>query len=266
MALAHPSGFGQVLRHAREVRGLSPEVLARQLNLSLAHLQALEASDWESLPPGRERPLARQVAERLGLDPDDHPKAWAELPGELAEDPTDPKRERMEHLVMAGLALGTVAMGFWLLVPGPSLKSRGHAAAIAEPRGTQLPMIPPRSTQAYPVLGEALPQAPVTEEGVLVILRSLDTCTARIQGEGVDKTQTLQVSVPWTLRVQGDFSITLDNAGVVSVEVAGRPIRHGQSVGEGWTGRFSGGGAWIQPAAPEEVPATRPDTDPEGED
>ena len=59
------------------------------------------------------------------------------------------------------------------------------------------------------------------------------------------------IAEPWRLRVKGPFTLLLDNAGVVNVEVAGRRIPHGQSVGETWAGRFDGEGRWLRPAPPE---------------
>jgi hypothetical protein len=63
--------------------------------------------------------------------------------------------------------------------------------------------------------------------------------------------------------VKGPFTISLDNAGVVALEVAGRHIRHGRTVGEPWLGRFGPLGDWIQPqeAVPQNPP-TAPETDP----
>ena len=66
---------------------------------------------------------------------------------------------------------------------------------------------------------------------------------------------------PWLLRVKGPFSLTLDNAGVATVEVGGRRIRHGQSVGEPWTGRFAADGQWLRATAPLPEAATGPETD-----
>lgn len=255
--------FGTLLKRAREAKGIPRERLARELNLSLGVLEDLESGRWEALPPGRERPLARQVAERLGVDPSGHVEAWSDIPGEPEPELVEPGQERMEQVVMAALGLGSVALVVWLVMPGPRLRrppARGSLApALGPPAAAPLP---PQS-QPYPVLGEALPEAPVTEEGVLVLLRAMDRGEARVVAEGLDQRRTLQVSEPWKLRVKGAFRLELDNAGVVAVQVAGKPIRHGQSVGESWVGQFSPEGAWIRPAPPNEAPATVPDTIPE---
>jgi hypothetical protein len=63
--------------------------------------------------------------------------------------------------------------------------------------------------------------------------------------------------------VKGPFTISLDNAGVVALDVAGRHIRLGRTVGEPWQGEFGPLGEWIQPAeASPQSPPTAPETDP----
>ena len=97
----------------------------------------------------------------------------------------------------------------------------------------------------------------------------MDTCNVRIEPQADDAGQplvhTLRVSEPWRLRVKGPFTLSLDNAGVVNVEVAGVRIPHGQSVGEPWTGRFDENGRWLRPEVPK-LPegAPVPDDDEDG--
>ena len=88
---------GQLVRAARESKGLSLEDLAKELKLPLRHLQAIEADDWVALPPGRPRPLARQLAERLGVDLEFHTGAFQIVPGGQELEPPDPRRERLER-------------------------------------------------------------------------------------------------------------------------------------------------------------------------
>ena len=104
----------------------------------------------------------------------------------------------------------------------------------------------------------------MSEQGALVSLRALDTADIRIEPQApgsLPMVRTLRVSEAWRLRVKGPFLIRLENAGVVAVEVAGRRIPHGQSVGEGWIGRFDGDGSWLQPVPPvlSEAPAVPDD-------
>lgn len=259
---------GQLLRDARVAKGLSRELLAHELKLPLRCIEAMEADAWESLPPGRARPLARQIAARLDVDLGLHTGAFQVVPGSIELRPPDPRRERLERIVMGFLTLASVALVTWLVVPGPSLGRRPTPLDLSKPSRAPLPPPPPPAPGPYPVLGELLPEAPLNEQGILVSLRAMDTCEARILGEdGTQFVHTLRVSEPWRLRVKGPFSLSLDNAGVVGVEVAGAHIPHGQSVGTAWTGRFDAEGHWLKPA-PQPLlnsPPPLPGEDPESE-
>jgi len=246
---------GQLVRTAREAKGLSLEDLAKELKLPLRHLEAIEADDWVALPPGRPGPLARQLAERLGVDLEFHTGAFQIVPGGQELEPPDPRREQLERLVMGVLTGASAIVLLWLVVPGPSLGHKAPPSYLAALSRPSLPPPPAPSTSPYPVLGELLPEAPVNEQGLLVSLRALDTADIRIEPQapegGQPMLRTLRVSEAWRFRVKGAFTIRLDNAGVVNVEVAGRRIAHGQSVGESWAGTFDGEGRWLRPAPPE---------------
>jgi hypothetical protein len=265
---------GQLLQGARVAKGLSREMLALELKLPLRHIEAIEADDWASLPPGRPRPLARQLAQRLEVDLDFHTGAFQTLPGVLVLEPPDPRQERLERVVMGLLTVASVLVALWLVVPGPSLGRKPVPNSFAALQKIQLPPPSVPSATPYPVLGELLPEAPLNEQGALVSLRAMDTCEVRIESQPEAEGQpapspmirTLRVSEPWHLRVKGPFTISLDNAGVVNVEVAGRRILHGQSVGAHWTGRFDREGQWFRPEpAPLPQEPALPDDEPEAQ-
>jgi transcriptional regulator with XRE-family HTH domain len=267
--LPEDTSLGEALRLMRVAAGFSQDSLARELRLPVTLLQAIEAEEWHRIPPGRERPLTRLVARRLGLDLERFSEAFAALPGGQGQAPPDPRRERLERILTSVISLASLALLAWLVVPGKDLRERMPSGVKANlPSTPAFQNAPPQVYSGlYPVLGEVLPEAPVTEEGILVSLRALDTCEARIKGEGVELVHTLRVSEPWTLRAKGPFTLSLDNAGVVVVEVAGRRINHGRSVGEAWSSVFGADGAMQveperAPAAPPTAPDTDPDTDP----
>lgn len=266
--MKHDETVGQLLREARVASGLSREALAHELKLSLRCIESMETDDWDSLPPGRARPLARQIADRLHVDLELHTGAFQVVPGSVELTPPDPRRERLERIVMGLLTLASAALVLWLVVPGPSLGRRTAPSYLIGFTRAPLPPPPPPAAGPYPVLGELLPEAPINEQGILVSLRAMDTCEARIAGEDGTRLQhTLRVSEPWRLRVKGPFTLDLDNAGVVGVEVAGVRIQHGQNVGSPWTGRFDAQGHWLKPA-PEplpNVPVPPPAGEPESE-
>ncbi|MBK9795634.1 MAG: helix-turn-helix domain-containing protein [Holophagaceae bacterium] len=252
---------GQLIQRARKARDLSLEALAKELKLPLRHLEAIEGDHWEALPPGRARPLARQLAARLEVDLEYHTGAFQIVPGAQEREAPDPRQERLEHVVMGLLSAASVAVVLWLVVPGPSLGRKPPPSYLTGLTRLTPPPPPAPSASPYPVLGELLPEAPVNEQGVLISLRSLGECPVRLEPQadlgGELQVRTLRVSEPWRLRVKGPFALFLEDAGVVNLEVGGRRIAHGGSVGEAWTGQFDGEGRWLQPKPPE-LPAAAP--------
>lgn len=258
---AHEPGVGEAIRSKREILKLSQEALASQVNLPVQLLDAIEREDWSAVPPGRERPLVRQLMERLGIDPTACPAAWEKLPGGLEQEAPDPKKDRLERILTGAISFAALALLLWLILPGPNIKRSIQEAKSTRAREPWSPKAP-GSPSAYPVLGELLPEAGVTAEGVLVSLRAVDACEARIKGPQTELNRTLRISEPWKLRVPGPFTLTLSNAGVVDVEVAGRRVRHPGGVGEAWTGEFSGNGQMVLPQPPaSEMAPSAPETD-----
>jgi len=258
-------GVGASIRRQRELLKLSQEALAGQVHLPVQLLDAIEREDWSAVPPGRERPLVRQLMERLGMDPGTYLDAWEKLPGGLEQETPDPGKDRMERILTGAISVAALALLLWLVLPGPNIKRSIRETAPVRNREPWSPRTP-ASASAYPVLGELLPEAGVTAEGVLISLRAVDVCEASIKGPQTELTRTLRVSEPWKLRVPGPFTLALSNAGVVDVEVAGRRIRHAGGVGEAWTASFGGNGQLILPQAPvSEVPPSAPETDEEPE-
>ena len=252
--LAESSTVGQILQAARVARGLSREAMALELKLPLRHIEAIERDEWAALPPGRPRPLARQLAQRLGVDLEFHSGALQVLPGRWEIPLPDPKQERLERIVMGGLTAASVVVILWLVVPGPRLGQKLVPSYLTGLPRAMPPPPPPPSSSPYPVLGELLPEAPLNDQGILVSLRAMDVCGVKIEssaaGGGGIQSRTLRVSEPWRLRVKGPFVLSLENAGVVNLEVAGLRIAHDQSVGVGWMGRFDAEGHWLRPVPP----------------
>ncbi len=261
-----PRGLGERFRQERVAQGVSQETLARELRLPLRLLTAIEADDWDAIPPGRERPLARQLARRLGIDLEAHGELWEQVPGAVAAEAPNPRRERTERVLAATLTLGCVALAIWLVVPGRNLRTGVATRQEAVPSGPAAPWIPKAPEGPYPVLGELLPEAPLTEAGVLVALRAIDAAEVMIQQESGSQQIALRISEPWQGRVKGPFTLRLENAGVVALEVAGRSIPHGHRVGQVWEGAFDAQGQWIRPPAPPAPPPSAPEAPPEPEE
>ena len=143
---------GQLIQKAREARGLTREALAKELKLPLRQLEAIERDDWVALPPGRPRPLARQLATRLEVDLEYHTGAFQIVPGVQELDPPDPRQELLERVVMALLTAASVLVVLWLVVPGPRLGRKpppNLLAALSKPTLPRLPWRPLRPFQCW---------------------------------------------------------------------------------------------------------------------
>ncbi len=245
-----PCGLGQALRETRIARGVSLEAMARRLHWTIELLEAMEGEAWSKVPPGQERPMVRQMAEQLDFPLEAWQEAWNLLPGGEAQEPLDPRRLLVERILTVAMAVGSVAMLAWLVIPGRNLHSQAAPTRPTLSRAPATTTAAPSNPKPFPVLGEALPESPVTDEGILVTLRAMDVCRVRILGPTPPLEQTVRVSEPWRVRVKGPFTLELENAGVVVVDVAGRRIRHGQEVGDAWSGAFDVLGNWVLPPRP----------------
>jgi transcriptional regulator with XRE-family HTH domain len=269
-------GIGDTLRSKRIAQGLSLFALAHELNLNVSIIEAVEAEEWHRLPKGRERPHTRLIAEHLGVDLNLFLEQWDKLPGSIERITPDRDRRFLDRVLVISIIVFSIILLFWLVVPGPNLKrpirmaASGHEISLTTPQF----WFSKEQVSLYPVAGEVLPEVPVNSDGVIVSMRAMDTCEAVIKqckntgthhhpGTLFEQRHTLLVSEPWCLRVKGPFTIFLENAGVVTIEVAGRRVRHGCTVGESWSGQFGSNGGWYIPA--DKLQKTYAHTAPEGD-
>jgi transcriptional regulator with XRE-family HTH domain len=251
------SKLSAAFRDARVAKGLDLGEMAAELGIQKHIMETLEASDWSDIPPDKAYDIAVLIANRLGISLDKFYVDRAFFFGDLEERENRPGEQRRERLVLIAMTTATVAMLAWLLIPAKGISQAATAenqnsseqGAVWQKTATDLP---------YPVLGEMLPETPITSEGVLISLRATDTCTAGIITEKGELSQPLRMSDPWKLRVKGAFDLRLDNAGVVAIEVAGSKIHHGAGVGERWSGTFDAQGNWQAPPRPPIPPKPRP--------
>jgi transcriptional regulator with XRE-family HTH domain len=261
MTISNISRLCTAFREKREALGLEIEKMAEELGISAQTIQSIEANDWSEVPSGGEYPLVVQIAKRLDIDLRNHPVSKSSFIDSYAVNEIQPSNLARERIVMVVMTIAVVLVLAWLLVPAKGLvqyadkdTQKTHAASTFWQK--------PDSDQPYPVLGEVFPESPITADGVLISLRATDFCDARIVMENRhEQNQTLRMSEPWKLRIQGPFVLSLDNAGVVVVEVAGHRIQHGVGVGQHWSGSFDSNGVWLRPlprpAPPKiDVPAT----------
>jgi hypothetical protein len=150
----------------------------------------------------------------------------------------------------------------WLVIPGPDIKASHASANKVIPVAGFSHQHVEAPKQPFPVIGEAIPEAPVNEEGALITLRSMDVCKIKVEGQGKVVEQAVRVSEPWKARMRGPFSIYMDNAGVAILEVAGKRVRHGLDVGKPWSGNFDENGQFVPPPPKEsETQPNPPETE-----
>ncbi len=78
MERIHGNGFGETLRRAREAAELTVEQLAEATRVQARYVHALEAEDWDSVPPGViGRGFVRLLAKRLGTAGEALPALYA---------------------------------------------------------------------------------------------------------------------------------------------------------------------------------------------
>ncbi len=182
---------GEVLRHAREVRGLKVDDIAQTLKLGYRQVEALEAGNWNGLP-GQTfiRGFVRNYARLVGLDPGslmDQLDRVLERPadnlamhgGAPASMPATGRRvsRRDRSVVLFGIAAVVAAMLAYFLLAGDLSAWRGSlqslvdsfarkdeavTAAVPQPVVTPAanePVFPPGATQQQVMYPQVLAPA-----------------------------------------------------------------------------------------------------------
>jgi DNA-binding XRE family transcriptional regulator len=233
------------IQDKRRAMGLGREKIAKELGVSVDGIESVETGEWTSDNYSEEYALAMLMAKRLGIDFDRYIGMESSLDA-LFEAKTHAIHPRSEKAIMVGMTTGVVAMLAWLFIPAKDISRAAYNGPQAQ-SANQAVWHKPDSDQKYPVLGEVFPESPITSDGVLISLKATDTCETRIIVEdGQVHDQVLRMSEPWKLRVKGAFFLSLENAGVVALEVAGANIQHGAGVGQPWSGSFDALGNWIR--------------------
>jgi transcriptional regulator with XRE-family HTH domain len=175
------SAFGELLRRAREARGLALDAVADATRIARHHLEALERSDLDALPAGPfGKGYVRSYAKLLGIDPEPILQGYRVRETERGLGTAEDERrmlERLSQLVRKaepvrkaagtrgpspvparplGLALALAILGAlgWFLArgraPATSMSASSHLSARASadveaPTGAKRAGSPPRS-------------------------------------------------------------------------------------------------------------------------
>lgn len=133
-------GLGSALRKARERRGVTLDAASRDTKLSVEHLRALEAEDFDALLGDvYVRGSLRTYAAYLGLDPEKVVGAYARHADDPGPPPPPAKLGRVERAIAAtrirdNQRLMVLLAGIVLLVAVVfGLVSRGHSTPEAAP-------------------------------------------------------------------------------------------------------------------------------------
>jgi cytoskeleton protein RodZ len=263
------SGPGQLLRRAREARGLTEQQAAEQLNLDVSAVSALERDDLAALgAPVFARGHLRRYGALLGLVEDEVLAAYERTRAQ-PEAPTLVPRARLDMIpvrgkpkwpwVVGGALLFVLAAGLAAYVSEhglqwPSGEAEGaRSVAAAGPAETQSPasesapaaQAESAAASAQPAIGAAMAATdpaplPVPPGHVSVGLAFATDSWAEIyDGSGKAVLYDLgRAGTQRTIAAAAPLSVTLGNAPAVTLSVNGRAAVIPGVPGEGTVARF----------------------------
>ncbi|MES3151250.1 RodZ domain-containing protein [Sphingomonas faeni] len=163
-APAQPERAGDILRKAREAQGLTVADIATRTRVPLRHLEAIEASDYSTLPSSTYAVgFSRAYARAMGIDEvqianivrSDVAKLGSKKPEYEPYEMTDPSRvpSRGLAIVALGIAIAVlVLVGLWY---GTDMFRGSNNASITTPIAETAPN--PAAQTAQPVPAPATP-------------------------------------------------------------------------------------------------------------
>jgi cytoskeleton protein RodZ len=215
------ASFGENLRKERELRGISLREIAEATKIGVRFLEALEKDRLDLLPGGLfPRAFVRQYARHLGLDAE---RVVAEFVYSHGEPAPPPQQQQRRPLPLGPIFLGALALvaaGLSLRRPAP------QPEAAAPPRASAVRP----SDRVFPPPPEVPTPAPVGDALVLT-LTAEQSCwvQARADGETV-LDRVLAKGETETLEAEGEFVLSVGNAGGLAFSVNDRPgLRLGRS-------------------------------------
>jgi cytoskeleton protein RodZ len=221
------TGVGSALQRAREVRGLSLDEAARDTRLRVDQLDALEREDFDVLPGEvYARASLRTYASYLGLDADKVSGAYARTAHEAEPALPPGKLGPVERMIAASRIrdnqrfLLAAAVTILLILLAFGLLSRGEAA-------------PP--TGEIPV-GTASPIP--TDPTVRVVVVARGDVAVETETDGVQDSFVLRPGETITLVALERLVLTVDDAGLAKVSLAGTDVTEGRP-GSSHTYRFT---------------------------
>lgn len=244
--------IGQVLRQARESRGITLEEAAEATKIRQTYLEAIENGRWDMLPaPVYARGFIRSYADFLGLNGTEllrrsgwqQPSTEQSPPSPVSEPPVPPNRFRgrysLSQLTAAAVILAALAGGYWAvkereaaqIPPATEPQPLPNSGGIPAPASPPAPPTPPQdaSPPELKVVKRTASQftAEVKQvDQVEVSLRVEDhPCwvEARADGKVVER-RTLEPGENRTFRADQEMQIIAGRASSLTVKVNGRQL------------------------------------------
>jgi cytoskeletal protein RodZ len=241
MAEESPVDFGSFLKHARETRGLSLQQVAATTKISARVLAALERNDASKLPGGIfSRAFVRAFAREVGLDPESAVSRFvAAFPDEsgAVDGPKPAGGEDLEAFESRRKMVATLLqlLGFSLLIvvvallyynrrgspkPPAELPQKSTTSAPAPPSASPQPVVPSPSMAEPQVPGSA------PARSLSVVLGASEACWIAVTADGVRVAErTLQAGDRVEYQARGSLTLSVGNAGALSITINGKPAR-----------------------------------------
>lgn len=243
---AEGGSFGLWLRRQREMREISLREIADRTKISLRYLEAMEADRFDLLPaPIFAKGFLREFARYVGLSPDDVVNHYLSVHkpedagagdeevrvrpkiGRSNEPLHTPMRRSWSYgslLALAGLVL--------LILVAVAAYFADHRRESPDSQQTP-PIAAPPPAAALPAAAAAAPQLPVPTSPLTVSLDFSQDCWVEALIDGKQRLSELRVQgEALQLDAQKSVSLTLGNAGAVSVHVNGLPFDVGRKQGD----------------------------------
>lgn len=231
---AEGGSFGSWLRRQREMREISLREIADRTKISLRYLEAMEADRFDLLPaPIFAKGFLREFARYVGLSPDDvvnhylsvhKPEDSVAGPEEVRPRPKPRSNEPIHTPMRRSWSYGSLlalAGLILLILVAVAAYFADHRRESPDPEQTP-PIAAPPPTAPPPAAVVAEPQLPAPTSPLTVSLDFSQDCWVEALLDGKQRLSELRVQgEALQLDAQKSVSLTLGNAGAVSVHVNG---------------------------------------------
>ncbi|HEY2384698.1 MAG TPA: RodZ domain-containing protein [Terriglobia bacterium] len=258
------TNFGASFKQARESKGISLDQIASETRISTRFLRAIENEEFHLLPGGIfNRGFVRAYAEKIGIDPDqavaDYERLAEVRPPELMTEPERPaagKKDRHLYSIAIGALLVVIAV-FYVVTresihtaqtasTPPAVTAPSQPAATPNPvpaapaPEVETPSTPPppdtgpQTTAAAPEPAPQRPSpvpataaAPTAPAALTLEVDAHDQTWIKVVVDGrvVDPSEILGSGMTRTFSAQNSITISVGNAGGLSLKVNDKPLK-----------------------------------------